>query len=91
MNKITLYLDMDGVLANFDKKFQELKTLYEHDEEDHVRFRDAVMKYKIFEDLEYMPDTNVLLNHVSLCLIICKGLSLKHLKNILIRLDFLDL
>lgn len=65
MNKITLYLDMDGVLANFDKKFQELKTLYEHDEEDHVRFRDAVMKYNIFEDLEYMPDANVLLNHVS--------------------------
>ncbi len=58
---ITLYLDMDGVLANFDKRFKELQS----DLPDHQKFRDAVMKHKIFEDLEFMPDTQQLLNHVS--------------------------
>ena len=64
MKKITLYLDMDGVLCNFNKKFQELKLLYP-DEPDHTRFRNAVMVHKIFEDLEFMPDAQQLLNHVS--------------------------
>lgn len=60
-NMITLYLDMDGVLANFNKRFAEIKT----GEEDRVRFRRAVMEYNIFEDLEFLPDTQELLNHVS--------------------------
>ena len=64
MKKITLYLDMDGVLCNFNKKFQELKSLYP-DEPDHTRFRNAVMIHHIFEDLDFMPDTQQLLNHVS--------------------------
>ena len=58
---ITLYLDMDGVLANFDKKFKEIKSY----DPDHIKFRDAVMIHRIFEDLEFMPDTQKLLNHVS--------------------------
>ena len=58
---ITLYLDMDGVLANFNKAFQEIKSHHP----DHIKFRDAVMIYHIFEDLEFMPDTQELLNHVS--------------------------
>jgi hypothetical protein len=58
---ITLYLDMDGVLANFNKAFATIKS----GEEDRVRFRKAVMEYNIFEDLEFMPDAQELLNHVS--------------------------
>jgi len=58
---ITLYLDMDGVLCDFDIAFKSLRTYAT----DGKRFRAAVMQYKIFEDLEFMPDTQVLLNHVS--------------------------
>ena len=58
---ITLYLDMDGVLANFEKRFKEIKSHHP----DHIKFRDAVMLHRIFEDLEFMPDTQELLNHVS--------------------------
>jgi hypothetical protein len=58
---ITLYLDMDGVLANFNKKFQEIESKLP----DHKKFADAVVIHRIFEDLEFMPDTQELLNHVS--------------------------
>ena len=58
---ITLYLDMDGVLADFNKAY----TQYDPYKEDRKKFRSAVMEYKIFEDLDFMPDTQELLNHVS--------------------------
>ena len=57
---ITLYLDMDGVLCNFNKAYAVL----DPNREDRKKFRDAVMIYKIFENLEFMPDTQELLNHV---------------------------
>ena len=58
---ITLYLDMDGVLCNFDKAYRSLRT----HATDGKRFRAAVMEYRIFEDLEFMPDTQELLTYVS--------------------------
>jgi hypothetical protein len=58
---ITLYLDMDGVLCNFDKAYRSLRT----HATDGKRFRAAVMDYHIFEDLEFMPDTQELLNYVT--------------------------
>jgi len=58
---ITLYLDMDGVLCNFDKAYRSLRT----HATDGKRFRAAVMEYHIFEDLEFMPDTQELLTYVS--------------------------
>jgi hypothetical protein len=58
---ITLYLDMDGVLCNFDKAYRSLRT----HATDGKRFRAAVMDYHIFEDLEFMPDTQELLTYVS--------------------------
>lgn len=61
MNDITLYLDMDGVLADFHKTYHSLRT----HATDGKRFRAAVMDYLIFEDLDFMPDTQELLNHVS--------------------------
>jgi hypothetical protein len=58
---ITLYLDMDGVLCNFDKAYRAI----DPDKADRKKFRDAVFLHKIFEDLEFMPDTIELLNYVS--------------------------
>jgi hypothetical protein len=61
MNTLTLYLDMDGVLANFEKEFKRENP----DKFDRQRFRDAVLKSHIFEKLEMMPDAHVLLDHVA--------------------------
>jgi hypothetical protein len=56
---ITLYLDMDGVLCNFEEKFLPLKDPgLKYDKK---IFRKAVMEYKIFEDLNYMPNALKLL------------------------------
>jgi hypothetical protein len=52
---------MDGVLCNFDKAYRKL----DPEKADRKKFRDAVFTYKIFEDLEFMPDTQELLNYVS--------------------------
>jgi hypothetical protein len=57
---ITLYLDMDGVLCNFDKAYRAI----DPEKVDRKKFRDAVFIHKIFEDLEFMPDTQELLNYV---------------------------
>jgi hypothetical protein len=58
---ITLYLDMDGVLCDFATTYHALRTYAK----DGKRFRAAVMDYKIFEDLDPMPDAHVLLTKVS--------------------------
>ena len=58
---ITLYLDMDGVLCNFDKAYRKL----DPEKADRKKFREAVFTYKIFEDLEFMHDAQELLNFVS--------------------------
>ena len=58
---ITLYLDMDGVLCNFDKAYRAL----DPEKADRKKFREAVFVYKIFEDLEFLSDTQELLNYVS--------------------------
>lgn len=60
---ITLYLDMDGVLCNFNKAFQSYKC--EHDE-DHNKFRHAVLEGKIFENLELMPGALLLLEQAEM-------------------------
>lgn len=61
MKDVTLYLDMDGVLADFHKAYTKLDPALA----DRKKFREAVVTYRIFEDLEFMPDTQELLNHVS--------------------------
>lgn len=58
---ITIYLDMDGVLADFNKEY----TKYDPNKADRKRFRHAVLEDKIFEKLDMMPDAHELLNHVS--------------------------
>jgi 5'(3')-deoxyribonucleotidase len=61
MKNITLYLDMDGVLADFHKEYVK----YDPDKSDRKKFRASVLQHNIFEKLDYMPDTQELLNHVS--------------------------
>ena len=58
---ITLYLDMDGVLADFNKEYSKLNPKLE----DRKKFRWSDMEHKIFEKLDFMPDAQELLNHVS--------------------------
>jgi hypothetical protein len=58
---ITLYLDMDGVLADFHKEYDK----FDPEREDRKKFRSAVLDHRIFEKLDFMPDTQELLNHVS--------------------------
>lgn len=60
MKTITLYLDMDGVLADFHKEYVK----YDPDKSDRKKFRASVMEHQIFEKLDFMPDTQELLNHV---------------------------
>jgi hypothetical protein len=52
---------MDGVLCNFDKAYRA----FDPEKADRKKFRDAVFTHKIFEDLEFMPDAQELLNYVS--------------------------
>jgi hypothetical protein len=52
---------MDGVLADFNKEYIK----YDPNKEDRKKFRSAVIDHKIFEKLDFMPDTQQLLNHVS--------------------------
>lgn len=58
--RIKLYLDMDGVLANFDEAFKAI----DGSPVDRVKFKKAVMEDKIFRNLNFMPDTEQLLTHV---------------------------
>lgn len=58
---ITLYLDMDGVLADFNKEYLKIDPL----KEDRKKFRSAVLEHQIFTKLDFLPDTQELLNHVS--------------------------
>jgi hypothetical protein len=58
---ITLFLDMDGVLCNFDKAYRAI----DPDKADRKKFRDAVFIHKIFEDLEFMSDAHELLDFVA--------------------------
>ena len=53
MEKITLYLDMDGVLCNFEKAYRAMWDEYKWDRE---RFRAAILERRIFETLEWMPN-----------------------------------
>lgn len=53
MEKITLYLDMDGVLCNFEKAYRSMWDEFKWDRE---RFREAVLNRRIFETLEWMPN-----------------------------------
>ncbi len=58
--RIKLYLDMDGVIANFDEAYNAIQTT----SADGRKFRKAVMENSIFSDLNFMPDAEQLLTFV---------------------------
>lgn len=61
---ITVYLDMDGVLADFQKSFEKYKC--EHADIDYKKFCHSVMEGKIFEDLDKMRGADLLLEQVGI-------------------------
>lgn len=60
--QFTLYLDMDGVLCDFDKAYTKLRT---GASDNKARFISAVIDHRIFANLALMSDTKQLLNHVA--------------------------
>lgn len=59
---ITVYLDMDGVVCNFEEKFLPLRSPgRKYDKE---IFAKAVIEGKIFEHLNWMPNGQKLINHI---------------------------
>ena len=61
MEQITLFLDMDGVLTNFEKAYREMWHEFTFDRE---RFREAVMQREIFKNLEWMPNGEMFIEGV---------------------------
>ena len=53
MEKLKLYLDMDGVFTNFEKAFRVYNPDYKWDRK---LFQQAILEGKIFETLEWMPN-----------------------------------
>lgn len=58
---ITIYLDMDGVVADFHKAYD----VYDPERSDRKKFRSAVLDGKIFETLDPMPNSRELLDFVA--------------------------
>jgi len=61
MISVKLYLDMDGVLCNFDKAYR----MFDPAKADRKKFRQSVMEHKIFENLEMMEDASILLTQAN--------------------------
>ena len=59
MKQTTIYLDMDGVIAHFEKAYRAMWHEYEFDRD---RFHEAVLNRKIFETLDWMPNGEFLVN-----------------------------
>ena len=68
MNKIKkIYLDMDGVIANFDKKYKELFSIPPAEAEKEKKFEPFFNEFiakESFAKLELMPDAINLLNYL---------------------------
>lgn len=58
---ITIYLDMDGVLCNFDRRFDELN---KNRSFSHGLYRESVLRHRIFETLDWMPHGKKLLDGI---------------------------
>jgi len=69
MHKITkIYLDMDGVIADFDKRYKELYKMEPKEAEDKkefYKFFDNFITTKQFATLDLLPDAVPLLNYLS--------------------------
>jgi hypothetical protein len=69
MHKITkIYLDMDGVIADFNKRYKALYKMEPKEAEDKkefYKFFDEFIATKQFATLDLMPDATMLLNYLS--------------------------
>lgn len=69
MHKITkIYLDMDGVIADFDNRFKSLYKMEPREADDRkefYKFFDEFIATKQFQTLDMMPDAQLLLNYLS--------------------------
>jgi len=69
MHKITkIYLDMDGVIADFDKRYKELYKMEPKEAEnkkEFYKFFDNFITTKQFATLDLLPDAVLLLNYLS--------------------------
>ena len=61
MEKIKLYLDMDGVFSHFEKAFRVYNPEYKWDRK---LFHQAILEGKIFETLEWMPNAQDFLEEI---------------------------
>ena len=61
MEKIKLYLDMDGVFSNFEKAFRVYNPEYKWDRK---LFHQAILEGEIFKTLEWMPNGEKLLEGI---------------------------
>lgn len=68
MHKFTkIYLDMDGVICDFEKKFKEMFSVSPASAENRKRFGDHFHKFinaNAFTSLDKMPDADELLNYL---------------------------
>lgn len=60
----TIYLDMDGVIANFDKSYHSIYGVNCRDDPKRSNWYEFITKYKGFASLELMPDALELTNYV---------------------------
>jgi len=71
MHKFTkIYLDLDGVIANFHKRYEEIHNTSPSSDDARKRFGQrfaAFIQNKEFQNLDMMPDANVLLTYLNRC------------------------
>lgn len=59
--ELTLYVDMDGVLSNFEKTYTSMWNNFKYDR---ILFRLSVVEHRIFAKLEKMPSADILLSEL---------------------------
>jgi len=71
MHKFTkIYLDMDGVIADFNKRYRELHNTSPSSDDARKRFGQrfgAFIQNKEFQNLDLMPDATLLMNYLNGC------------------------